>query len=174
MRRPHLRELPPLELPAGYRLRVAVPEDAPGLAAVLTAAFDETWDLDVTRRRLIDDPMVAAIYVIEREAGPIVATASSRLVPDQYPGSGYLHWVGAEPAEKGKRLGRQVTLAVLYDFARRGLADSVLETDDWRLPAIATYLKCGYVPELREPVDADRWQVVRAALSSARPDGSAK
>jgi mycothiol synthase len=164
MRRPHLRELPPLELPSGYRLRVAMPEDAPGLGAVLTAAFDEAWDLEVTRRRLIDDPSVAAIYVIEREAGPIVATASSRLVPDQYPGSGYLHWVGADPAEKGKRLGRQVTLAVLHDFARRGLADSVLETDDWRLPAIATYLKCGYVPEPREPVDADRWAAVRAAL----------
>src|SRR5437899_1425975 len=83
MRRPHLRELPLLELPAGYRLRVAVPEDAPGLAAVLTAAFDETWDLEVACRRLIDDPSVAAIYVIERAAGPIVATASSRLVPAQ-------------------------------------------------------------------------------------------
>jgi mycothiol synthase len=164
MRRPHLRELPPPELLTGYRLRTAGPEDTEGLAALLTLAFAESWDLDLTRHRLIDDSSVVAIYVIEREAGPIVATASARLVPDQYPGSGYLHWVGAAPAESGKRLGCQVTLAVLSEFARRGLVDSVLETDDWRLPAIATYLKCGYVPENREPGDAERWEAVRAAL----------
>jgi mycothiol synthase len=166
MRRPHLRELPPPQLPPGYRLRTAGPADADGLAALLTRAFAETWDLEITRRRLIDDASVVAIYVIEREAGPIVATASARLMPDQYPGSGYLHWVGGDPDERGKRLGGQVTLAVLSDFAGRGLADSVLETDDWRLPAIATYLKCGYAPENREPGDAERWEAVREALRS--------
>jgi mycothiol synthase len=164
MRRPHLRELPPLALSPGYRLRTAGPADTAGLAALLTLAFGEAWDAELTRHRLIEDPSVAAIYVIEREAGPLVATASSRLLPDQYAGSGYLHWVGGDPAERGQRLGYQVTLAVLHDFARRGLVDSVLETDDWRLPAIATYLKCGYVPELRDPADADRWTAVSFSL----------
>lgn len=164
MRRPHLRELPPVELPAGCRLRTAGPADAEGLSALLSAAFEEPWDLECTRRRLLDDESVVAIYVIEREDGLLAATASSRLLPAQYPGSGYLHWVGADPAERGHRLGCQVTLAVLHDFARRGLTGSVLETDDWRLPAIATYLKCGYVPETREPVDVDRWEAVRVAL----------
>ena len=64
----------------------------------------------------------------------------------------------------GRGLGYQVTLAVLYDFAGRRLTDSVLETDDWRLPAIATYLKCGYRPDEREAGDCDRWTAVGAAL----------
>ncbi len=164
MRRPHLRELPQVVLPAGYLLRTAGPEDAPGLADLLSAAFNEPWELETVRKRLIEDDTVAAIYVIVRSNGCMAATASSRLVPEQYPGSGYLHWVGADPRERGKSLGRLVTLSVLHDFARRGLIDSVLETDDGRLPALATYLKCGYVPELRGPEDAARWAAVRDAL----------
>jgi mycothiol synthase len=169
MRRPHLRGLPPVELPLGYRLRTAGEGDAPGLSSLLTAAFAEEWDESRVRRNLMDDPGVVAIYVIEKMDGRIVATASSRIVPQQYPGSGYLHWVGADPAESGRRLGYLVTLTVLHDFAGRGLDDSVLETDDWRIPAIATYLKTGYVPEPREPVDQDRWSKVRAAF---RPGSS--
>jgi mycothiol synthase len=164
MRRPHLRDLPAVELPAGYRLRVAGPVDGPLLGQLLSAAFRETWDLEKVRGRLLEDPSVVAIHLIETLHGGLVATASSRLMPDRYPGSGYLHWVGADPTESGKSLGRIITLVVLHDFLRRGLVDSVLETDDWRLPALATYLKCGYQPELRAPEDADRWAAVRDAL----------
>src|SRR5712691_1307519 len=107
MRRPHLGDLPPLALPSGYRLRSAADADALGLSAVLTAAFREEWDLDRVRRTLLDDASVAAVYVIEQEAGRLVATASSRLVPHQYLGSGYLHWVGADPSVSGLGLGYQ-------------------------------------------------------------------
>lgn len=164
MRRPHLQELPPLDPPAGYRVRTAGPADLDGLARLFRAAFDTDWDVARVDCTLLEDPSVVAIYVIEHAEGRIVATASSRLLPEQYPGSGYLHWVAAHPAESGRRLGYLITLAVLHDFAGRGLTDSVLETDDPRLPAIATYLKCGYVPEPREPLDQKRWAKVSSAL----------
>src|SRR5438876_558421 len=109
MRRRHLRDLPPVTLPAGCRLRQANSDDAAGLSAVLTAAFREEWDMDRVRRTLLDDESVAAVYVIEQEDARLVATASSRLVPQQYPGSGYLHWVGADPSVSGQGLGYQVT-----------------------------------------------------------------
>lgn len=168
MRRPHLQALPPVELPPGYRLRTAGREDAKALSGLQSAAFEEAWDLECTCRRLLDDASVVAIYVIEGTGGRLAATASSRLLPDQYPGFGYLHWVGAHPEERGRGLGRQVTLAVLHDFERRGMIGSVLETDDWRLPAIATYLNCGYLPEARAPEDEERWAAVRARLRGVR------
>src|SRR5947199_9048781 len=87
MRRPHLRDLPPLSLHVGCRLRIAGADDAAGLSAVLTAAFAEEWDLDRVRRTLLDDESVVAVYAIEREDGRLVATASSRLVPSHHPGS---------------------------------------------------------------------------------------
>jgi mycothiol synthase len=164
MRRPDLAGLPAIALPAAHHLRVASDGDAASLSVLLTRAFGEEWDLDMVRRRLLEAESVRAVYVIDDAEGLPVATASARLGLSEYPGSGYLHWVGALPEAAGRGLGYQITLAVLHDFAGRGLTDSVLETDDGRLPAIATYLKCGYVPESREAVDDERWKAVAAAL----------
>jgi len=50
-------------------------------------------------------PDVKAIYVVTHTEVP-VATASARVVPKEYPGWGYLHWVGADPDYQRKGLGR--------------------------------------------------------------------
>lgn len=39
-----------------------------------------------------------------------------------------------------------------------------LYTEDWRLPALKTYLKLGYCPYLFAPEQAARWQVICAQL----------
>lgn len=158
MRRPRLDRLPPREEPpAGYTLRTAVAGDEKELSRVLNLAFpDDPWDTARVRRDLTEAPDVEAVFVIEH-AGRIVATGSSRYVPDRFPGSGYLHWVGADPAHAGKSLGRIVTLATLHHMREHGRADAVLETDDFRLPAIRTYLNLGFLPEDTREGDLDRW-----------------
>jgi mycothiol synthase len=49
---------------------------------------------------------------------------------------------------------------VLAHFAAAGLDQAVLETDAFRLPAVRTYLRLGFVPEPRAPGDARRWSTV--------------
>lgn len=151
MRRPHLDDLPPLPpLPPGRTLRPFQAGDLDGLAALLAVAFPDAadpWTPGRTRRDLMDDPTVRTTWLILDDTRPI-ATASSRLLPDQYPGSGYVHWVAADPALAGQRLGYTVTLAVLHEFARLGCRDAVLETQAFRLPAIKTYSNLGFVPQL--------------------------
>lgn len=168
MRHPSLIDIPPLpEPPAGYVLRGYQPTDCTGLAALLTRAFAEPWDEARVRRDLAEAPDVERIYLVVHHDTP-VATASARLAPDEYPGSGYIHWVGADPAHQGKGLGRLVSLRVLHHFRAAGLRDAVLETNDFRLPAVRAYLRLGFVPE-RHYGDADeqrRWsrllpQIVR-------------
>ena len=168
MRHPSLAEIPPLpEPPAGYVLRGYQPVDGSGLAALLTRAFGEAWDEARVRRDLAETPDVEQIYLIAYH-DKLVATASARLLPDEYPGSGYVHWVGADPAHQGKGLGRLVSLRLLHHFRAAGLRDAVLETNGFRLPAVRTYLRLGFVPE-RHYGDADeqrRWsrllpQIVR-------------
>jgi mycothiol synthase len=158
MRRPRLDRLPPLEDPAdGYSIRRATAEDAEGLARTLTLAFpDDPWDAQRVRRDLTEAPDVDATFVIEHD-GMIVATASSRYVPDRFPGSGYVHWVAADPGHSGRALGKMATLRVLHHMRERGRSDAVLETDDARLPAIRTYLNLGFLPEDAHPGDLDRW-----------------
>jgi hypothetical protein len=49
----------------------------------------------------------------------------------------------------------------------------VLETDDFRLPAVRTYLRLGFVPEPRTPGEARRWSKVLRNLTRTG-EGAAK
>ena len=135
------------DLPAGYQLREATTADNECLAKLLTAAFPELdeWTPELVADRLTSAPDVDAVYVVTHENVP-VATASSRHDHERFPSSGYVHWVGVLPGHTGKQLGSVLMDQMLVDFRRRGYSDAVLETDDFRLPAIRVYLRHGYVP----------------------------
>ncbi len=164
MRRPHLRGLPPLASPTpGYHLALAGIEDAFTIAQCLKNAFGVDWSPDRVLRDLLEAEEVLATYIVRYE-GRCVATASARLIPSVFPGSGYLHWVATHPAHRGKRLGEWVSLRVLYLFAEKNCRDAVLETDDFRLPAIKTYLRLGFLPEYDHPSHPSRWRKVFEAL----------
>ena len=167
MRRPHLRDLPTVRpLPAGYGLReYSAPTDLPSLNATLQAAFAEPWDEARARRELLDVPGVKAIYVIEHE-GAVVATASSKIVPDRFPGSGYVHWVAVADAHLRRGLAAVLLHRVLQDFTERGHRDAVLETDDDRIAAISAYLRFGFIPfyDVRGEDHRERWSAIFQAL----------
>lgn len=168
MRRPHLDDLPPLPpLPPDHALRPANAADEETISAMMISAFGPEWSVDKVRRELLDDPSVVETIVATVGGGP-VATASARLMPEAYPGSGYVHWVGTDAAHRGKRLGYAVTLAVLRRFRALGCRDAVLETDPVRLPAIRVYLSLGFQPEHVAPEHAAAWGEVFAALASPR------
>jgi mycothiol synthase len=167
MRRPELTSLPDLwPEPEGYDLRPAGPEDVEGIAAVLVSAFGPEWSAQRVRDALLDAPDVKETYVVACKGQP-VATASARLVPDRYPDSGYLHWVATHQAHRGRRLGALVSLAALHYFRGAGCRDAVLETDPPRLPAIRTYLKLGFVPEIVVPEHQAIWHEILATLGGA-------
>lgn len=157
MRRPQLDDLPELPaLPDRFSLRTYESGDKVSLAALLTRAFNDTWDLQRVGERLTEAPDVSAIYLIIAGANELVATASARLM-DIYPGSGYLHWVGVDPAHQGNGLGTYVSGCVLHYFKNLGLRDAVVETHDYRLSAVRTYLRLGFVPESRDSAEQQRW-----------------
>lgn len=162
MRRPDLDDLP--AAPTGVELATAA--DAEGLARLFDASFGEAWDAARVHRELLDDQTVEAVYVI-RERERIVATASARLLPKEHPGAGYLHWAASDPQLRGRGLGRAVTIAVMHRFAADGLAATVLETDDERLPAIKVYLALGYVPLYPDAGHEDRWSKIFRAMNAA-------
>ncbi len=160
LRRPDLSALP--DAPAV--VETAGDEDAISLAALLNASFEESWDADRVRRDLLDDPTVYETFII-RDGSSIVATASARLLPDQYPDAGYVHWVASDPGYRGRGLGLAVTMAVLHRFAADGLSGSVLETDDDRLSAIKIYLGLGFIPQYRDDTHQERWSKIFIALA---------
>lgn len=172
MRRPDLTGLPAsVVAPAGFGLRTADVEDdvdSKQLATVLTEAFGEPWTPGRVRTAFSRKEGVQATYVATADQH-IVGTASVRLLPDLYPDTGYVHWVGVLPAQQGKKLGQLVTERVLVHFDSLGLTAAVLETDDFRLPAITTYLRLGFVPEYRHPDHQKRWSAILRTIVQPRP-----
>jgi len=166
MRRADLEGLP--EIPAlpqqGCRLREYRESDLEALARLLKTAFeDDNWTPEQTRKSLPNDPTVKKTFVVEHE-GILIATASVRLLPDRFPGSGYIHWVGVDPAYRGRQLGQIVVLATLYDFVLQGCRDAVLETEDFRLPAIRIYRKLGFTPVYLNDSHRERWAKIDEAM----------
>ena len=165
MKRPAGAHQLPEESPVA--VRAATSADAEGIARLLAAAFPEqAWDAARAMHDLFDPADVKTTFVIDKDGRP-VATASVRYQP-RFADSGYVHWVGVDPAYRGKRLGTIVMARVLREFVADGRASAVLETDDYRLPAIASYLGQGFVPQYPEPDHEVRWSKVFEQLANAR------
>jgi len=163
MLRPHLDGLPEVQLPAGISVRVATPDDAVQLAVVLELAFAEgNWTPERAMRELLESDDVDKTFLLERD-GQVVATCSCQ--NKQRPGTlGTLHWVAADPAAAGMRLGYWACLIALRELAETGYTACNLTTDDPRLPAIKTYYALGFEPEYDADDHPARWAVVQSQL----------
>jgi mycothiol synthase len=175
MRLPALANLPPrVPVPASYRLRAAEPADAEGVAGVLSDSFGDAWDAERARATFSTEAGVEATYIAC--SGPeVVAVAAARVLPNLYPGAGYVHYVGVHSSHRGHRLGEVVVGEVLEHFTAAGLTSAVLATDDFRLPAVRIYLRLGFVPEYRSAGDEARWSLVlRKVVSPPGERGSGR
>jgi mycothiol synthase len=164
MLRPTLNDLPPLMPPPGFSVRPAGSEDAAGIAAILAASFPNMgWTGEKVRNVLFGASDVREVLVVSKDDGTIVATASVQMPPREMR-RGLIHMAGASAAYSGKRLGYTVSLAVLQELRILGCSEAVLSTDDFRLPAIKTYLNLGFVPLINHGSHTERWQHVAEEL----------
>ena len=166
MKRDNLEWLPPVVLPEGYTLRTSNAGDGPSWALILNEAFGGERNEDSFRKEMVEHPAYRAerIFFICTLDGEPCATASAYR-QQEWGASGYVHYVATRPSHAGKRLGYQVSLAVLHKFREDGLHDAVLQTDDFRVPAIKTYLHLGFHPLLVHANQEERWQTLFRMLA---------
>ena len=108
-------------------------------------------------------PTQDLFFVVDGD-GKRVATSASVCHPN---GEGYLHMVAALPECRGKGIGHAMLAHALEMMEARRCTHAVLTTDDFRLPAIKTYLDGGFRPVIYDDPDSDmreRWDGVIAAL----------
>ena len=175
MRRPSLDHLPALpQLSAEFSLRTMTPDDFPGVAALLGAAFEDvSWTPECAQKEFGGNPNIIETWLIT--AGEkIIATATTLLEPQAHPGSGCVHWVATDPEYRGHSLGYIASLRVLHDFVKLGCRDAILRTDYFRLPAIKTYLKLGFLAEAQNDEQPAQWEEIMTQLKYQRPDERAK
>lgn len=156
---------PAARVAPGYGLRTYRPGDEVRFYELMALAGWPGWDdakLKPYLARTLPDAWFLAVH---EESDLIVASAMGiHDHSEQHPFGGELGWVAGDPAHAGKGLGAAVCGAVTARLLSIGYRDIHLYTDDWRLPALKTYLKLGYEPLLCGPDMAARWLLICARL----------
>ena len=146
--------------PPGYSIRPYRPGDEPQWAKVMQLSGFEDWN-EERLAEAIQEPerLEGTRFVVFDEQDLIVAaTMASRHQDD--PPVGGIDWVSGHPDHKGRQLGYGVCAAVVKYLVDRGYTKITLTTDDWRLPAIKTYLKLGWQADMCREDMPDRWRKV--------------
>ena len=123
------------------------------------------WDDEKLRPWMARIPPESWFMAID-PSGEIVASAMGlHDHSDLHPFGGELGWVAADPAHAGKGLGMAVCAAVTARLIAAGYRNIHLYTEHWRLAALKTYLKLGYVPFLYLPEMFERWRAICGQLN---------
>ncbi len=167
MRRPHLRDLPAARVPPGYHVRHFRPGDESGWNELMDRAFERrSGQSDFAREMAADAPYrPERVKLVLDDAGTVVATASCWRSPRFGNDSMMLHWVGTDPSHSGKGLGTAVSVEALQQGLSEERRRAWLLTDDFRVPALKTYLRLAFVPVLTHDSHAGRWRDILDELS---------
>lgn len=162
MVRPDLDNLPKLELPPGYGMRTYREGDEVHWANIISDSFggkqrtaEDTRNEITGQERFVPD----GFYFATHDGTPVGTACAWRQTVDETE-VGYVHMVGVASAHTGHKLGKWVSLAVLIYFRDYGFRCAMLDTDDFRIPAIKTYLNLGFVPVYIEDGQPKRWQAI--------------
>lgn len=79
---------------------------------------------------------------------------------------GYIHMVACKEDFRGKGYGTLLNRVAEYTLKREGMEEAYLTTDDWRIPAIKSYLRAGFVPDLSTEDFRERWEKIYAFIST--------
>jgi len=167
MRKSELDDTRVVDPPAGYEVRSYQPGDESAWADIISASFGETkWNVEVTRKELIDRPQFKpkGLFFVTWHGRPVGTCCAWR--PMDKPNVGYVHMLGVMPEHQGKGLGHVLVLHVLDYFRKKGFREAILDTDDFRLPAIKTYLKLGFEPVYIGENHRRRWEIVKHKLGT--------
>ncbi len=145
--------------------------DAPGgpaaWEAIITDSFERPHSFDQIRNDATCAPERVFLLMVD---GQPAATASVQHPADK-PDLGVVHMVGVHSIFLGHRFGRLMVLRALHAIRKSGRVAAELTTDDFRLPAIRTYLGLGFVPVMEDDTMPARWDAVHAKLAAYRKNG---
>lgn len=164
--------LPAFPLPPGYTIRPLEwdPEntsEARLWEQVMESSYAEPYAPGDFFRIMVmnHDYWPGRVFLMFDEHGQACATATSwRRHYLWGKGIGYLLFVGVAKPWQGRGLAKPMTLRILWDFIDKGLHTAILDTEDWRLAALKTYLGLGFTPRIVHENQFERWEKIFKAL----------
>lgn len=158
------------EIPEGFILRTFRDGDEENYIQLMRNAGFTYWDHALCERIKQNSLPDGIFFLEEKISGTLAAAAmanrSQEATADQV---GELGWVGVDPVFRGKHLAATVCKAVQARFRREGYKKAFLRTDDFRLPAVKTYISLGWLPVINDPEMEKRWDRVCKKLDIPVP-----
>jgi len=152
-------------VPRGYSIRTFRDSDRDGWISLMRASGFDSWGQESVKRAVSAALPEGIYFAVHDASGELVGTAMAGHAPTElHPFGGELGWVGVSPAHRGKRLSTLLCFEVVQRFLRAGYREIYLQTDDWRLPAIKTYVNLGFVPLLCSSEMEERWRLAARNL----------
>ena len=162
MVRRDLENLLPLQCPDGYHIRTYQKGDEVHWARIMDIAFvdqgrtaEDTYANVINQRNF--DPN-GFCFVIYQDLPIGTACAWKRCHRGKQ--IGYIDMLAVLPEHTGHKLGKSLTLFLLHYFKAQQMVYVMLDTDDFRLPAIKNYLNLGFVPTYVRENHVTRWRNV--------------
>jgi mycothiol synthase len=160
---------PPVEVPAGFALRMYQAPDEPALIALMRRAGFERWGSQTLAEWLPRALPDGYFLVVDERSARLAATTLAAHHPSTlHPFGGELCWLAVDPDYRGRGLGRLACAATTRRLIGAGYRRIYLTTDDERLAAIRLYVELGYVPFAYDATMPARWDAVYARLGRTR------
>ena len=160
-------EAPEVKLPEGWHIRSYQPGDGTDWCLCCRGGalgVDDEASEAVFKEKMLDDPHVAAedvLFIVDDEG--FVGGTTTLYCRDEE-NFGTVHMVAVKKEAQGKGLSAPVVAAVLARSLEKGREHITLTTDDFRVPAVKTYLKLGFIPVVGDMPMRRRWQALLRTL----------
>ena len=160
MTRHGLKNLPRLQCPDGYHIRTYRKGDEAYWALIMDTTFvDIGRTVQDTYDNVINQPNFDpnGFCFVSHKGIPIgTACGWNRCICGKL--VGYIDMLAVLPEHTGHKLGKWLTVFLLYYFRTQHVTSVMLDTDDFRLPAIKNYINLGFVPTYLRENHVRRWE----------------
>lgn len=156
----NLEKLPVCRCPEGYHIRTYQKGDEVHWARIMDVAFlNKGRTAQDTRLEVISQPNFdPGGFCFALHKNVPIGTACAWKKYRQNAPVGYIDMVAVLPEHRGHKLGKWMSLFLLHYFKHQNFQSVMLDTDDFRLPAIKNYLNLGFVPAYVGANHVQRWQ----------------
>lgn len=156
--------VPEYDLPADYRIRTLKPGEEHLFCRACIGSFTENENVENYDRMMKVGVSIENVFIIEYTGSENLPDIAGTATAQYVEGKPYLHYVAVRPEHRGKRLIYPVCAAVLRRHTELGAQGCTLLTGDMRYPAVASYLRLGYLPVIRTPDEVETWDKLCALL----------
>ncbi len=157
MYRPETLALPEIVVPEGFTIREMRPGEEACWSYCCMGEFGvDTLSEEAYLRKMASDSSVEMrnVFYACRNDEP-VGTATAKCSEEGHP---YLHYIAVNESARGHRLAYALIATVLHRHAENGRLGCFLTTDDFRVPAVKSYINMGYLPVLWTDDARERWE----------------